>query len=170
MLVALARGGKWQNLKTFRLRQTWLVFMAVGLQILIFNPVWDKHVAGFSINNFIYVLSILLLITFLFININIFGFRILGLGIISNATAIIANGGYMPSSLESLKKVLPAEKINLLVSGSASYNVVLISEQTRFKFLCDIFYFPHINVYSIGDILIAAGAFLTVQQMMLMHK
>lgn len=167
LLIGLARGGKWQNLITFKFKKSWLVFLAIALQVLIFNPLWDKHVGAGIINNCLYVLSILLLVVFLMVNINVSGLRILGLGIVSNGIAIIANGGHMPSSLEALKKILPQETINKFQSGTAQYNAVLITDETRFKFLCDIFYVPHINVYSIGDILIALGAFITIQQIML---
>ena len=167
IIIALVRGGKWANLATFRFSNSWLVFLSIGLQLLIFNSFWDKHVTSLGINNLLYVLSIFLLVFFLFINKGILSLRVLGLGVVLNSIAIIANGGYMPSSIEALKKVLTPERINTLQSGSASYNVVLISDQTKFKFLCDIFYVPHINVYSLGDILIAVGAFFTIQQMML---
>ncbi|MFZ5633887.1 MAG: DUF5317 domain-containing protein [Bacillota bacterium] len=167
VLIALIRGGKWNNLITFRFKKTWLVLIAIVLQLLIFNPIWDRYVNSSITTSLLYILSILALTVFILANMNISGLRVLGLGIVANSIAIIANGGYMPSSLEALKKILPAETINQLQNGSAAYNVVLITEQTRFKFLCDVFYVPHINVYSAGDILIAAGAFITIQQIML---
>lgn len=167
LLIGLARGGKWQNLSTFKFKKTWLVILAMLLQLTIFNPLWDKYVGAGLISNYLYVLSIVILVIFLLINVNISGLRILGLGIISNGAAIVANGGHMPSSLEALKRILPQETINQLQSGSAAYNVVLITDETKFSFLCDLFYIPNINVYSVGDIFIALGAFMTIQQIML---
>lgn len=170
LLIGLIRGGKWQNLITFKFNKPWLVFMAIALQLMIFNPLWDKYLGAGKINNYIYVLSILILLLFLLVNINISGLRFLGLGIISNGIAIAANGGNMPSSLEALRRILPQETISQLQNGSAAYNVVLITDETKFKFLCDIFYLPGINVYSVGDILIALGAFVTILHIMLHHK
>ncbi len=168
--VALARGGKWSNLLGFKLGGPWLVIIALGLQLIIFNPVWDRHVKDSVLTNVLYVLSFVLLVAFIIVNIKVAGLRVLGLGALANGVAIIANGGYMPSSPDALKRILPEETITQLTGGSASYNVVLITDETRLKFLCDIFYIPFINVYSIGDILIASGAFLTIQQIMLRHK
>lgn len=170
MLIGLVRGGKWQNLITFKFKKTWLVILAMVLQLAIFNPLWDKYVGAGIINNYLYVLSIAILVIFLLVNIDISGLRILGLGIVSNGVAIVANGGHMPSRLEALKRILPQETISQLQSGSAAYNVVLISDETKFSFLCDLFYIPNINVYSVGDILIALGAFITVQQIMLRRE
>ena len=170
VLIGLIRGGKWQNFITFKFRKTWLVILAMVIQLAIFNPLWDKYVGAGMLNNYLYVLSIAILVIFLLVNIDISGLRILGLGIVSNGVAIVANGGHMPSSLEALKRILPQETISQLQSGSAAYNVVLITSETKFSFLCDLFYIPHINVYSVGDILIALGAFITVQQIMLHRK
>ncbi|MHB8916721.1 MAG: DUF5317 domain-containing protein [Desulfocucumaceae bacterium] len=170
LLIGLARGGKWQNITTFKFKKSWLVILAMVLQLAIFNPLWDKYVDAGLINNYLYVLSVVILVIFLLVNIDISGLRILGLGIVSNGVAIVANGGHMPSSLEALKKILPQETISQLQNGSAAYNVVLITDETKFSFLCDLFYIPNINVYSVGDILIALGAFITVQQIMLHRK
>ncbi|MFZ5647023.1 MAG: DUF5317 family protein [Bacillota bacterium] len=170
VLVGLARGGKWVNLGTFKFEKTWLVFIAIGLQFLVFNPVWDRHVGAGILTNLIYGASIMLLILFALVNSDIKGLRLLGLGVLLNGVAIAANGGSMPSSLDALSKILPAERMEQLLSGSAFYNVILISDNTRFKYLCDIFYIPGVNVYSIGDALIAAGAFITIQQIMLRSK
>lgn len=167
VLAGLARGGKWNNLVYYRFKKMWLVFMAVILQILVFNPVWDRQVGPGLLTNLIYAGSIVLIILFLLFNVEVKGLRLLGLGLLLNAVAIAANGGSMPSSLEALKKILSAEKLNQLVAGSASYNVILINDKTNFKYLCDFIYIPGINVYSIGDFLIAAGAFIAIQQIML---
>ena len=170
VIIALLRGGNWQNLLTFRFRKDWLVFVAIVLQLLIFNPLWEKYVQGGIITSIIYVISIMIVIAFIIVNLNITGLRVLGLGIISNSIAIISNGGFMPSKLEALKNVMSAERINVLESGSAAYNVVLITKETKFKYLCDNFYVPHVNVYSAGDVLIALGAFIAIQQIMLHRK
>lgn len=170
VLVALIRGGEWQNLSKYKFKKSWLAFFAIALQLLIFNPLWDKYIDSDITTSTIYVFSILIILLFLVVNTDLSGLRILGLGILSNGIAIVANGGNMPSSLEALKKIAPPETINHLESGSAAYNAILITDETRFRFLCDIFYIPGINVYSVGDLLIAAGAFVAIQQIMLRRK
>lgn len=170
VLVGLLRGGKWGNLALYKFKGSWFVIVAILLQVSIFNPWWEKFVKSGNTTNFIYSLSIILLIVFIIRNFNIWGLRLLGAGIALNGITIIANGGYMPSSLNSLKHILPAERIALIESGSSIYNTILITDNTKFKFLCDIFYVPGINVYSVGDILIAMGAFVVIQQIMLRYK
>ncbi|NTW05321.1 MAG: DUF5317 domain-containing protein [Peptococcaceae bacterium] len=158
VLIALFRGGSWQNLITFRFNKTWLVLMSIGIQIVIFNPIWESYAGGYSLTNIFYVASIVFLLYFIIINYKVSGLIIYGSGVVANGAAIIANGGYMPSSVEAL------EKIN---SGAASYNIVPITNETNLRYLCDIFYLPYVNVYSVGDILIAIGIFLVIQKIML---
>ena len=170
VLVGLLRGGKWGNLTLYKFKGSWLVIAAILLQVFVFNPWWEKYVNDGMITNLIYCLSIILLIIFILRNFNLTGLRLLGAGIVSNGIAIIANGGFMPSSINSLKHILSAERIARMESGSFAYNNILITDNTRFKFLCDIFYVPGVNVYSVGDILIALGAFVVIQQIMLWNK
>ncbi len=157
VLIALVRGGRWQNLTALRFNKTWLILLSIGIQIIIFNPVWERYAGGYSLTNIFYIASIFILLYFVIINRKVSGFILYGLGVTANGAAIIANGGYMPSSVEAL------EKIN---SGAASYNIVPITNETNLRYLCDIFYLPQVNVYSIGDILIAAGIFLLIQNIM----
>lgn len=108
-----------------------------------------------------------LLIAFALANIRVAGIKAIFAGMLSNAIAIIANGGYMPSDPAALKNLLSVEVMNQLQSGSVSYNSVVINEQTNLKYLSDIIYIPNINVYSIGDVLIAVGAFIIIQRIMM---
>jgi len=170
VLVGLARGGKWSNLGAFKFKKIWLVVIALAMQLLVFNSIWDRHVGPGMQTSLIYWASIILVVLFALANAGVKGFRLLGAGVLLNSLAIAANGGSMPSSLEALEKILTAEKIDQLVNGMASYNVILISDTTKLKYLCDIFYIPGVNVYSIGDGLIAVGAFLAIQQIMLFRK
>jgi hypothetical protein len=167
VLVGLARGGKWNNLVVYKFKKIWLVVMALAMQLLVFNTLWDRYIGQGRLSNILYGLSIIILMLFVLANADMKGLRLLGAGVFLNGVAIVANGGSMPSSLEGLKNILPAERIDKLLSGLNSYNVVLINENTKFKYFCDIFYIPGVNVYSIGDLFIAVGAFVVIQQIML---
>lgn len=167
VIVALFRGGKWSNLSTFKFKMQWLVFVAIILQVMIFNPIWGKYQVLNLYTNYIYIVSMVLLIAFALANIRVAGIKAIFAGMLSNAIAIIANGGYMPSDPAALKNLLSVEAMNQLQSGSASYNSVVINEQTNLKYLSDIIYIPNINVYSIGDVLIAVGAFIIIQRIMM---
>src|SRR6185437_3580974 len=91
-------------------------------------------------------------------NMDIRGMKIVALGAASNLAAIVANGGYMPAgrgALEALGKTDPT-----IYSNSAYV------EHPALEPLTDIFalpgWLPFSNIFSIGDILIAAGIAVVV--------
>jgi len=106
----------------------------------------------------IYVLSTLAVLVALLRNARLPGLAIVAAGAILNLVAIVANGGYMPSSPSVWQEL----------TGSASLpidyysNVVLIGPDTALPFLGDIFAFPRAlpmaTAFSLGDALIALGA------------
>jgi hypothetical protein len=86
------------------------------------------------------------------------GLALVAVGAFLNLVAIVANGGYMPSSPDAWAALngvaqLPKEGYT---------NSAMIGQGTMFPFLGDIFYLPHpipfANVFSIGDVIIAVGA------------
>jgi hypothetical protein len=99
---------------------------------------------------------------------------ILGLGLLLNLTAMLANGGYMPITPEVVEKVGHGNKILVVESDTRlaySKDIVLPQEETRFWLLSDILPlpppFPYPTVLSLGDLLIAGGVFWLVQYAML---
>ena len=90
------------------------------------------------------------------------GLPVVGVGLLCNALAISLNGGRMPASVDALLAAgLQSVALKAGALG-ASTNTILIGPETRLPFLCDIFalpsWFPLATVFSIGDVLIAAGA------------
>jgi hypothetical protein len=89
--------------------------------------------------------------------------RLPGLGIVAigaglNLVAILANGGYMPSSPDVWRELTGSAALPV----SYYSNVVLIGPDTAVAFLGDVFAFPRVlpmaTAFSIGDALIAVGA------------
>lgn len=150
IIAVYLAGGRLKWLVNNPLRLKWLVLSALFIQIIIFSgiPVL-KYIPSLYVG-IIHVISYLLLLTFIILNIKVAGIAILGLGTLSNAAAIIANGGFMPSPL-----VLP---------GTISKNVIGLSEESRLLFLSDILslpeWFPLPEAFSIGDVLIITGMFV----------
>lgn len=167
IIVALIRGGKWSNFKKFKFEMQWLVFIAIMLQVIIFNSIWEKYQGLKIYTNEIFIISMVILLIFFLANIKIRGIIAILSGTFSNTVAILANGGYMPADPALLKNILSNEEIVQMEAGFSNYHSILISEQTKLKYLCDIIYVPNINVYSIGDLLIVVGAFIIVQYIML---
>lgn len=97
---------------------------------------------------------------------------LIGLGIFLNALVIAANGGKMPVSAESLLRAGLEVHIPPLESGSIITHQ-LLTEETRLRFLADIFYlpkpYPRPKVFSIGDVVLSAGAMWCIVGGMLAH-
>ncbi len=83
---------------------------------------------------------------------------VIAVGALLNLTAVLANGGYMPSSPDVWLELTGAAALPV----SYYSNVVLIGPDTLLPFLGDIFLFPKplpmATAFSIGDAVIAVGA------------
>lgn len=167
IVVGLLMGGKWGNLVTHRFRKSEFVFASILTQVMIFNPVYSQYVNNIFVTRILYILSMVLLLIFVSVNLNTKGIKLLAVGIFANSIAIISNGGHMPASQKGLSSILSHDELVAVLSGSTLNNSILISEQTNFKFLCDIFYIPGLNVFSAGDIFIAVGSFITILYMVI---
>ncbi|RJQ32880.1 MAG: hypothetical protein C4589_00095 [Peptococcaceae bacterium] len=166
LTIALLRTRNVTWLKNLELKQPWLILTALLLQVMIFSPLGSR----FSLPvPYIYIFSYFLIIFFIILNINIKSFIIIGTGMLSNFLAITANGGYMPAKIEHLQYFSSPETIELLKKGMASNNSIMLTEHSKLSFLADIYYLPPdlplANVFSIGDVIIAAGAFILFQEL-----
>lgn len=159
MLVALAQGGRLQNLAGVQLRALPLVFGSIGLQILIFTPI-----AGMSNSPMlvapIYLLSMVLLVVWVALNRGVPGMALIAAGVLMNTAAIAANGGYMPvepAAAEYAGRLGRYEGegdlvLNNSVAGDGAVNLWLLTD--IFPVPAGI---PLANVYSLGDILLTTG-------------
>src|SRR5712691_9168406 len=155
LLVPLA-GGKLLKLAELRFRRISLPVLGLGVQILIFTILPGRST---TFREAAYLVSYLLGVWFLVLNRQIPGLWLIGLGAGLNLTAIIANHGVMPAAPSALASaglpVTPAHFVN-----SAALPV------PHWLFLGDIFAipasWPFHNVFSVGDICIAAGAVVSI--------
>jgi hypothetical protein len=92
------------------------------------------------------------------LNLRITGMAIVALGAISNLTAIVLNGGYMPADPGAMGAVGKLEPT--VYSNSAILTDPMVQPLT------DIFalptWVPFANVFSVGDVLIAAGVVVVI--------
>ena len=107
-----------------------------------------------------------LLLIFAWFNRRLYGFLLLGLGLLANFLAISLNGGLMPLTPHNAEKLLPPNsqvELRLGERVGTGKDILLEKEDTRLWFLGDIFTLPEWMKYplafSIGDILISMGAF-----------
>ena len=156
LIVGRLLGGRVRNLEHVRI--VWLPLALAGLfvQLLLFADPIQERVG--SEGPIIYVASTLVVLAALLRNVRLPGLAIIAAGALLNLIAIVFNGGFMPSSPEAWRALTGVAAIPVEYYS----NVTLIDSGTWFPFLGDIFIFPRplpmATLFSIGDVLIAAGA------------
>jgi len=170
-MIGWARGGRsWSKLASLSLRCSWLIPIALSLQVVAFSSQFEDLGWSERFGPPLYVFSILLLLLAVGLNLHLMGMRILGLGLLLNFLVIAANGGYMPVSPDNLERAGLLHQAELLRARGRFSNSTLLADQTRLPFLADIFFIPpplplH-NVFSLGDVFIAIGGFLLAMRAM----
>lgn len=155
-LVAIALvpllGGRLSRLATVPLLSRWLVVYALALQVLAISviPGWSRP-GVVALHASSYVLAG----AFVWRNRHVAGLPLIALGAGSNALAIALNGGQMPASASALAAVGISQEPGRYVNSG-------VVAHPRLPFLGDVFpspsWLPLHNVYSVGDLLILAGA------------
>lgn len=151
-------GGRPGRLADLRVERAWVAGLALALQILIVSVIPGASRLGLTI---VHVASYVLAGYFLWINRRIAGLPIVGLGWALNALVIGANGGVMPAG----PAVAEAGARGAEVASAQFLNSRPLAAP-RLGFLGDNFSLPQSwpfhNVFSVGDVLIAVGAFVVL--------
>jgi hypothetical protein len=148
-------------------RSIWLVFAGFLPQYVAFYLPLTRGLLPDIVASACLVLSQTLLSIFAFVNLGLPGMRILLVGLVCNLFVILANGGFMPLSLDAAARLVDQTVLDGLVLGqrvsSASKDVLLAESQISLPWLADRFVPPAIISYrfafSLGDVLVAVGAF-----------
>jgi hypothetical protein len=154
VVFAMLLGGRPSRLAEVRFRLAWTVPVALLLQLIIFGQLGDG-IDQVWIER-LHVASYVLLLAFAAANFRLKVLVPVLLGLMANATAIIANHGLMPVSASAARAdgLSPGVHENVFVGPS------------RVGFLGDVFALPSelplANVFSIGDILIGIGMIMFV--------
>ena len=161
LLVGLALGGRPMALAEIRLRWWPLIVVGFAAQLILFSDPVTR--VGGDAGPPLYVASTLLVGVAVLRNLGLPGMPLIVLGAASNMTAILANGGYMPSTPEALAAIGKGE--------STVYTNSSLVEQPAFPWLIDRFvlpsWLPFTNVFSLGDVLLGIGvAWLIVATML----
>jgi hypothetical protein len=149
--------GRWSHLAAFRPRGSWLLWVALVVQLAQFT-VLDLGPASDAVHLGTYLLAALFLVA----NRGVPGVWLVALGGLSNGLTIALNGGTLPARLAALKGAgLPVDRDHFVNSGGMAH--------ARLPWLGDVFYVPNgvplANVFSVGDVLLVLGAFIVVHSL-----
>jgi hypothetical protein len=152
LVVAPLLGGSWRRLGDVRLRWPGLFFAAIVLQVAAF-PVaalrWhtpDRIAVG------LWLASYALLAAAAARNRRLPGVQLLVVGMVSNLSAILANGGHMPALPSALRAAGLHFQQSRDSTASASPHLAWLVDRWAVPR-----WVPYGNVFSVGDILIVAG-------------
>jgi hypothetical protein len=147
---------KWMGWVVAAFGLQWLAFWAPGIN----RSVPDAMAAG------LLVISQMILLIFALVNFRQSGFWMMGSGLGMNLLIVLFNQGLMPISPENASRLVPQISPTDWQAGERfilGKDIVLPEAITRFAFLSDRFllpgWFPFQAAFSLGDILIALGAF-----------
>ena len=140
------------------LRAPWLFLAAIGLQLVAF-PVaglpWQTHETAASV---LWVVSYGLLVVAAALNRRITGVPVVAARMLLNLVAILANRGTMPVSYEAMRPRAGRSAVTQANSTAMS--------DPSLPWLVDRWaapdWLPLANVFSVGDVVIAVGAFVIV--------
>jgi len=157
---------KKQSFQAPDLKFTWLAVLAFAPQFFAFYlPVTREWMPDYLVAIGL-VTSQILLLAFAYLNRKSVGMWVLIGGLALNLVVISLNGGFMPISPETASHLAPAalvESMPLESRFGKSKDILLLPENTRLEWLADRLiapkWFPLQVAYSIGDILVATGAF-----------
>lgn len=161
LLIALITvplaGGRLGALDQVKLKWGWTLAAGLGLQILIISIFPDRFEV---VHPYVHVASYLFIGAFVWANRFTPGIILIGLGGLSNLIAISANGGTMPARAAALRAAGVVQEAGDFVNSG-------VVEDPKLGFLGDVFAIPKEipilnNVFSVGDVLIAIGAFVLI--------
>lgn len=165
LFVALVRyrSEALNRISALPLRSLWIVLIAIILQIpLLRAPAVRPDLLGWQ--QALLILSYGLLLVFTWMNRHVIAIWMVGLGLISNLLVILANGGFMPISPQTLQKINPGSSIEQWQPGihyPGSKDLIRVVQESRLWLLSDFLVvpppFPLPFAFSLGDILIAGG-------------
>lgn len=158
LLLGLLLGGRPGELAHLRLRAAWLFYAAIVLQLVAYPSALASFSVGDRVATALQIASYAGLVAVTLINARLPGMAVAGLGMVANLSAIVANGGHMPA--------LPSALADAGISYDGVHNNSVATASPSFPWLVDRWaapgWLPWGNVFSVGDVLIAAGVIVIV--------
>lgn len=172
LVIGFARRGSLRHLARFELRHGYLIFLALAIQLLIFPTPWWPEPPLSRATSLFHLASYGLILLFLVLNRQHKPFWGVGAGMALNLTVIAANGGYMPTRLQALRRAGDEEIADkLLTSADGTYgNVVIMDEATKLNGLGDWLsippWLPLASSFSVGDVILMVSVAWLLQGLM----
>ena len=149
-------GGRLDALGGMRLRWPWLAIAGLAFQVVLFSGAVDDRLGG--LGPALYVISTAVVLAVVVANLRVPGLVLVAMGATSNVVAILANGGHMPAD--------PGALALAGLEPETGFSNSIVTDQPALRPLTDIFALPDAvplaNVFSIGDVLIAAGIAIAI--------
>ena len=163
------RDRAFRRIAAIPLRSAWLALLAFVLQWpLLQAPAGPVQRIG--VQQVLFLLSHLLLLGFIWRNRQLPGIQIVGLGVVCNLLVIVANGGLMPITPETLVQINSGSNLAQWPIGAHyghSKDIILLRAEIRLWALSDVLVipppFPRPTAFSLGDLLIAVGIVVLLQ-------
>ena len=147
------------------LKYLWIILVSFIPQWLVFFlPATRQHISDQWVPFFL-IGSQMILLAFVWLNRQLPGIWLMGLGLILNLVVISLNNGWMPISPETLNQLqVSSSSWQLWQRHGFSKDMVIPISVTRAWILSDVFRINILNLYkvafSFGDILVASGVFV----------
>ena len=156
LIAGVLLGGRAEGLSNLKLRWAWVFAVGLAIQLVLFSDAVAERIGELGVP--IYVGSTLVVAVAVAANYRVTGMPIVALGAFSNLAAIIANGGYMPTTAAALAALGKTEK--------TGYSNSSLDPNPALPWLTDIFalpsWVPASNVFSVGDVLIGVGVVIVI--------
>jgi len=166
LLVAWFRGASPLTLGDLRLRWLPLPLVSFGVQLVVFSSL-IPDVGPLTVP--LHLGSMILLLAFLLVNLRYRALGIVALGTALNLLVIALNGGHMPARPAHVRAIGFPQVADALETAGYFQKTGRMYETTRLPMLGDVVHLPlpgpgPDRLVSPGDLLIAAGVFLFVQE------
>ncbi len=169
LLVGLGRA-RWQgrSYRVAEIRLVWLAIVAFVPQLIAAYLPTTRSALPTWLGAALISSSLVLFLAFIWFNWRTAGMPVLFVGMALNLVVMLANGGWMPISPETAGHLRGGEAIASSTLGErfGQKDVLLLPQDTHLPDLSDRFLIPDWSPYraafSLGDILIAMGAFWIV--------
>jgi hypothetical protein len=150
--VAPLLGGRWSRVASIRIRVVWLFYIAIAAQIVAFPFRRLPWRTPDRIGMVLWIISFFVFLAAMAVNARLPGVPFIAVGLVSNLTAVLANGGHMPA----LPSALRAAGMHFVTSNNST-----AMASPHLAWLVDRWALPNWvpwgNVFSVGDIAIMIG-------------